>query len=465
MSKAEEREFRLRPRKPSIPRSRSERLAWATAFKTISHFARASRVMKSSGAERNGGKRTSVPRNQRCAVRVTYARNAVHGQWRAHGRYLARESATTEPAAAVFDRSESAIDVAARLDTWQAARDQRIWKVIISPEFGERVDLPRLTRDLMERVEKDLGTPLEWVAVAHFNTEHPHVHVALRGVAQDGQEVRLPREFVRSGIRSIAEDLCTRQLGHRTEMDAAEAERREVHEKRFTSLDRIILRRSVPSGGSNTVSISMDGRPHLIARLSVLEDMGLARASGAGEWEIRPDLESVLRSMQRVADRQRTLRAHGVPMSDERLPIEVYDFRRTPLVEGRLLVHGEDEQSGRGYLMLEGIDARVHYIEYTPEIEEARARGELRPNAFARLRRLGDAVYIEDLGDAEVLLKNGDYFAKKSHAMVRKPSLSAKTPVCGWLGRYQRALQQAATELQERQTSSLPKARVHSPSR
>ena len=389
----------------------------------------------------------------------------MRGQWRAHGRYLARESATTEPAAAGFDRSESGIDVAARLDAWQAARDARIWKVIISPEFGERVDLPRLTRDLMERVEKDLGTPLEWVAVAHFNTEHPHVHVALRGVGQDGQEVRLPREFVRNGIRSIAEDLCTRQLGHRTDMDAAEAERREVREKRFTSLDRIILRRSVPSVGSNTVSISMDGRPHLIARLSVLEDMGLARASGAGEWEIRPDLESVLRSMQRVADRQRTLRAHGVPMSDERLSIEVHDFRRTPLVEGRILVHGEDEQSGRGYLMLEGVDARVHYIEYTPEIEDARARGELRPNAFARLRRIGGAVEIEDLGDAEVLLKNGDYFANKSHEMVRKPSLSAKTPVCGWLGRYQRALQQAATELQERQTPSLPKARVHSPSR
>ena len=73
----------------------------------------------------------------------------------------------------------------------------------------------------MERVEKDLGILLEWVAVAHFNTEHPHVHVALRGVGRDEQEVRLPREFVRNGIRSIAEDLCTRQLGHQTEMDAA----------------------------------------------------------------------------------------------------------------------------------------------------------------------------------------------------------------------------------------------------
>jgi type IV secretory pathway VirD2 relaxase len=50
--------------------------------------------------------------------------------------------------------------------------------MIVSPEFGERIDLNRLTRDLMGKMEKDLDTRLEWVAVPHFNTEHPHVHVA-----------------------------------------------------------------------------------------------------------------------------------------------------------------------------------------------------------------------------------------------------------------------------------------------
>ena len=125
-------------------------------------------------------------------------------------------------------------------------RDQRLWKIIISPEFGDRVDLTRLTRDMMARVERDLGMPLEWVAVAHFNTEHPHVHVALRGLGRDAQQVRLNRDYVKHGFRSIAEDLCTRQLGHRTEIDAAEAEHREIRENRFTSLDRMIARAAQP---------------------------------------------------------------------------------------------------------------------------------------------------------------------------------------------------------------------------
>ena len=104
------------------------------------------------------------------------------------------------------------------------------------------VDLERLTRDVMKGMEKDLGTKLEWVAVAHHNTEHPHVHVALRGVRGDRQPLQLERHYIKEGIRAVAEDFCTRQLGYRTELDAAEAERREVQEKRFTSLDRIILK-------------------------------------------------------------------------------------------------------------------------------------------------------------------------------------------------------------------------------
>jgi type IV secretory pathway VirD2 relaxase len=207
--------------------------------------------------------------------------------------------------------------MASRLESWQAARDQRMWKVIISPEFGERVDLTRLTRDVMNRAEKDLATPLEWVAVAHFNTEHPHVHVALRGIGRDGQEIRLPRDYVKNGFRSTAEDLCTRQLGHRTNLDAAEAERREVREKRFTSLDRVILRSARPFAADQYGQIMIplvsrlpgegelawNRRQHLIARMEALEDMGLARASGAGVWNLRLDFEAVLRAMQRAGDR------------------------------------------------------------------------------------------------------------------------------------------------------------------
>src|SRR6202451_3195382 len=241
MAKDDEREFRLRPRKPP---ARSERAAWASAYKILMHHARMSGSRKRRSAGPGTGPKGARTYNQRCAVRVMYAKNTVAGQWRAHGRYVARESATHdgEPKAVGFDDRGESIDIAARLESWQKAGDERCWKLIISPEFGDRADLKRLTRDLVSRMEKDLGMPLEWVAVAHYNTQHPHVHMALRGIGAEGRPLHLSRDYIKLGIREIAEDLCTRQLGHRTELDAAVAQRREVQQHRYTSLDRIIKR-------------------------------------------------------------------------------------------------------------------------------------------------------------------------------------------------------------------------------
>jgi type IV secretory pathway VirD2 relaxase len=226
-----------------------------------------------------------------------------------------------------FSGDRSGIDVAQELHRWQAAGDARIWKVILSPEFGERLDLERLTRDLVGRLAVDLGTDLEWIAVTHHNTEHPHVHLAIRGVRNDGQPLQFRREYLKHGIRETAEDLCTRQIGYRTLHDAAAAERREIGEKRFTSLDRAILRSVdqtdlAPNAGHFTLVKNLAESPltnsarrhfgNIVARLAALQRMGLAESTGPNTWRIRRDIEAVLRAMQRTADRQKTLAAHGV---------------------------------------------------------------------------------------------------------------------------------------------------------
>ena len=53
-----------------------------------------------------------------------------------------------------------------------------------------------------------------------------------------------------------------------------------------------------------------------------------------GSWRLRPDMEPVLRAMQRSSDRQKTLYAHGELVSDPRLGIEAIDWRKTVSVEG-----------------------------------------------------------------------------------------------------------------------------------
>ena len=107
-----------------------------------------------------------------------------------------------------FDAQGEVADIPQRLAQWQRAGDQRLFKIILSPEHGAELHLPRLTRDLMDRMSTDLAHDLDWVGVAHFNTGHPHTHVALRS-----RDLRLPRDYVRSEIRQHAAALCTHQLG------------------------------------------------------------------------------------------------------------------------------------------------------------------------------------------------------------------------------------------------------------
>ncbi|HTU44810.1 MAG TPA: DUF3363 domain-containing protein [Bryobacteraceae bacterium] len=311
-------------------------------------------------------------------------------------------------------------------------------------------------------MEADLDTPLEWVAVSHFNTDHPHVHVALRGIRADGQSLRLDRDYVKSGLRSIAAGLCTNQLGYRTELDADTARLREVSQCRVTSLDRLIRNRASLGRNDQTVEVQVEPRKtthrlltstqesYIAKRLIALERMGLAARHRNDTWEVKTDFESVLRSMQRIQDRQKTLAQHGAAVSDDRLPVRSLNFHEQPIAEGRVLVHGEEEDSHR-YLMLEGTDACIHHIRYTPEIEQARARGLMKTNSFVRFQTVSDlgnpVLEVEDLGDAEALLRNRKHFRECARRSKMSFQVETETVWGGWIGRYQSCLREAAEEL------------------
>ena len=113
-NKDEERELRLRPVKPP---ARGERRVYASAYRIIMHHARMSGVRRHRVIGFGSGRTHARPYSQRCAVRVLYSKNTSNGQWRAHGRYIARESATHggDPRAVGFNASEESIDIAAQM--------------------------------------------------------------------------------------------------------------------------------------------------------------------------------------------------------------------------------------------------------------------------------------------------------------------------------------------------------------
>ena len=400
--------------------------------------------------------RSSRLRTQRVSVRVTYATSKNQGQWRAHGHYIARDTATQggDPSRAGFDATRTDINIASVLDGWQRAGDDRLFKVIVSPEFGERLDLQDHTRKLIQCMERDLKTRLEWAGAVHFNTEHPHVHIALRGKDQNGCALVIPRDYIRSGIRSHAENLATKTLGARTELDAEEARQKEITQARYTSLDRIIQRGNDGHSSSFTITTDImalglpDGerrlRQNLSARLARLEKMGLAKRVASQQWVVQSDFETVLRTLQRTVDRQKMLAAHGALLSDSRLPFEITSIRNLKAVEGRVLLHAKDEASGKRYLLLEGTDAKVHFIYHTQEIEEARRAGKLAVNNFVRIeKRFADGIphiEISDYGDADALLTNRGLMNKQARTLLSRGITPDQDLWGGWLGQYHQAL-------------------------
>jgi type IV secretory pathway VirD2 relaxase len=416
------------------------------------------RGRKTRGTEgASGNSRAYRTFNQRVAVRVCYSANKNPGQWKAHGRYVARESATQggKAAEAGFNATDQNLDIAAKLDKWQGAGDERLFKIIVSPEFGDRMNLQQYARELLHRMGNDLGAQFDWVAAVHYNTEHPHVHIALRGVDKKGIPLRLPREYIRGGLRKRAEEIATEALGYRSAADAHEAHRREEVQTRFTPLDRIL---QFSNDGSSShfvvavnpedVSLSKSARElqnHLVARLMHLEKMGLAEFVGPRQWSVQADFENVLRTLQQSGDRQKMLAAHGALLSDKRLPLEVTNLRQLQRVEGRVLLHTEDEQTGKRYMLVEGTDAKVHLIYHTSAIEQARSEGKVAVGSFIRIeKRFANkrpALHLDDLGDAKTLLQNTSHFRKEADILLRRGVHEVQPAWGGWLGQYQTELQ------------------------
>ena len=141
------------------------------------------------------------------------------GALRAHVGYLQRDGVTRDGAQGkLFDAAGDEAD--GKTFTERCNDDRHHFRFIISPDdAGELEHLRSFTRELMDQASRDLGTRLDWVAIDHWNTEHPHIHILVRGRADDGKDLVISRDYISTGFRARAGDLVTRELGPRSELE------------------------------------------------------------------------------------------------------------------------------------------------------------------------------------------------------------------------------------------------------
>ena len=179
----------------------------------------------------------------------------------------------------------------------------------------------------------------------------------------------MARHYIGHGIRHRARDLVTLELGPEQEFERVIKLANEMKAERFTSLDRGILKEA--EDNVLVVSSRIDGtvgRQTLrIGRLRHLEQTGLAREIKSGVWSIDAQLETKLRSMGERGDimvtMHKVMRVQGIDHPAGDFAIFSGADKAAPVI-GKLVEVGiADEMSDRKYLIVDGIDGRVHYAE------------------------------------------------------------------------------------------------------
>ncbi|PZV36410.1 relaxase/mobilization nuclease domain-containing protein [Mesorhizobium kowhaii] len=315
----------------------------------------------------------------------------------AHLSYLKRDGVTRDGEKAVmFDAGSDRADDVAFAE--RSKDDRHHFRFIVSPEdAGEMTDLRAFTRDLARQMEFDLGTRLDWVAVDHWNTDNPHVHLLVRGVDDTGADLVISRDYIGHGLRSRAEELVSIELGPRPEHEIRNALEREITAERWTRLD-VEIRSAADETGYIDLRAGMTGtadpemRRLMTGRFQHLEKMGLATAAGPGEWMVGLESERSLRDLGMRGDIIKTMHRAFAERGQDR---GVADFaieagmKNAPII-GRLVDKGlHNELTGEAYAVIDGTDGRAHHVRF---------RG---IEAFEHAAPVGGIVEVRQFGGLE----------------------------------------------------------------
>ncbi len=405
-------DFRVRP-----GRIRSTRAGKSKSF--VNQVLRAAKRAGHTAPQSGPGKPTGLGRSTFGRGRLAFSRNRLFATTRrvvvkarvarhagrafrsapvsAHVAYLKREGVTRDgEKARMFDAQTDRADDAGFAD--RTKDDRHHFRFIVSPEdAAEMTDLRAFTRDLARQMEADLGTRLDWIAVDHWNTDNPHVHLLVRGVDETGKDLVISRDYISHGLRSRAEELVSIELGPKPEHEIRSALERDVGAERWTRLDSEIRMDADETGyidlrPEHPGAADPETRRLMIGRLQHLEKMGLAAPAGPGEWMVGLEAERSLRDLSIRGDIIKTMHRAFTDSGFER---GVADYvidtgAETSPIIGRLVGKGlHDELTGEAYAVIDGTDGRAHHVRFRDT------------ESFAHAPPVGGIVEVRRFGGAD----------------------------------------------------------------
>ena len=244
--------------------------------------------------------------------------------------------------------------------------------------------------------------------------------MVVRGVTDENKILYIAGDYIGHGVRARASDLVTRELGRQSELELQQKLGREVDSERFTRLDGVLL--AAAQDGRFDLRIS----PHqsylvrvnqhlLIARLEKLAAMELATPTERGVWELSPKLRPML---TQIGERMDTIQLMRDALSQEAAQRGYSTFlihRETPSfnsITGHLVGKGlaGDGLGDKLYLVIDGVDARVHYVELSATLvpDEAQIGAILSVGRDASARSVDNTI-------AAYAARNDGFYEPREH--------------------------------------------------
>ncbi|MGV9008905.1 DUF3363 domain-containing protein [Brevundimonas sp.] len=336
-----------------------------------------------------------------------------------HVRYVERDGVgPTGEDGRFFDRDTDLAD--GRAFASRCADDRHHFRIIVNPEDGQELpDLKAYARTFMERVERDMGTSMDWIAGEHHDTGRPHLHLLLRGKRDDGRDLVLPRDYVSHGMRGRAQELATEILGPRLEqirspeLDAAA--------NRFTLMDRTLIAAS-REGGLAMADLTGLDEPLALRRLTYLETQGFIRRERAGRWRIPDDLRQTL---EVAGEREAREAAAGKAVWGTRMEGRSGAVEAVSVTPGEPLVGAYvgrapigTQSTGPQVVVVDLLDGRLGHVRL-PSRDSLLALDRVPEGAIVRVLASPPSPRPSDLTIAEIASERGGIYSAADHKAVR----------------------------------------------
>jgi hypothetical protein len=395
----EEKEYRFNPKFKRLKKEKDSAQALAVLIRRLTP-----RVKKS-------GKATSsskfiivrVDARQKCVVKMQYSNSG-----RAHRvqleHYLVREGTELDGSRARLYGTD--------LDDYKTNMTDRNFRIFLSPQ-SDRVNLADLAKDFIKTLERQTGYKFYWQAANHYNTAHPHAHLLINGKDQNGVEVEIPRDIVKTFMREYARDICTSQIGNRTREEMAVEKERELESRRFTRIDGYIKELCGDSNRLRPSRISSN-YDRVLVRLENLRGMGFCSYEN-GEYHLAPQWEENLRANGRY---NTFLSARAQLKYSNQENFNVFSGG-SGIVTGKVtkVYRTDDDVSDNHAVIIEALDGKAYFVPLfkQPVLHDGKTKTALKEGELVSIKtyesqkgRLTPVIFKRDARDLIKVIKNNN---------------------------------------------------------